>query len=455
MSTIVNTSSAGQESSQGFLVALDAAMPVTKWLHPSETASLTEQGTEGSDLPEDTPPSSPGPDAEKSKAPEMPGRELLSLIQLSMWVDQLSAMAPMALDTGRQVSEDPAAVPAHLQQIPLQGSLPRPDIDDAVREIPERANMPGHDHDLSTLVQSAADPLFFAESAVEHPSTADPGPHLESPFIDVLTTSEATRSPALQGPAGKPMTSHTASTGEGSDANASKPSILGLHVSPPVGELLEMEGEMARDVFSGEQQEAPTAEESERPNPIRTKISEPPVLPASYVETPQKTAVIDAGAKATPSPTLGHRPEPDGDPMPIITQLVDRMHMAMEEGHHELRLLLTPANLGTVRIDIAADRQDVHARLLVENPVVKDVIEENLYKLKDALQAQGLPMQDISVSVAQHFTQHESTATKQPFDERLWRAPRNFALDDTTKEIAGALDRAWFNTNSLQVDLFA
>jgi flagellar hook-length control protein FliK len=143
------------------------------------------------------------------------------------------------------------------------------------------------------------------------------------------------------------------------------------------------------------------------------------------------------------------------DPVAIVTQLFDHMHVAIREGRHELRLTLTPENLGTVEIKLLTDNQEIHAHLLVETPLIQEMLEENLYKLKDALQAQGLHINELSVSVGQHFAQHESTAGSLPFDERSWKAPREMTLDDANQSTSSTSHQVRITTDSSQIDLFA
>jgi len=153
-----------------------------------------------------------------------------------------------------------------------------------------------------------------------------------------------------------------------------------------------------------------------------------------------------------PSLTAGQA-QADG-PQPLLTQLVERIHVAIQEGRHEVRILLTPESLGTIHVEISAHEREVKARLLVDNPLVKEVIEGNLHRLKEDLLAHGLHAQDIAVLVGQHFTQQESTPGHVPFPRAYGKAPQDHTPGGLAGDIPGTPAGAGSTTDSTMVDLF-
>lgn len=143
------------------------------------------------------------------------------------------------------------------------------------------------------------------------------------------------------------------------------------------------------------------------------------------------------------------------EPKPLLTQLIDHLRVAVNGERQELSLQLTPENLGTVRVNILTDQLEVQARLLVENLAVKEALEANLHKLREALQAQGLLVQDINVAVSQQAPQHESMAGRFSFEERRWKSLRGRTASEPTGEISAVSGRGIFATDLRQVDLFA
>jgi len=64
-------------------------------------------------------------------------------------------------------------------------------------------------------------------------------------------------------------------------------------------------------------------------------------------------------------------------------------------------------------MQIVTDSQQVAVKIITENPFVKDMLESNLNQLKADLQAQGLKVDELEVSVAhdsRNGTQNQTTA---------------------------------------------
>jgi flagellar hook-length control protein FliK len=83
----------------------------------------------------------------------------------------------------------------------------------------------------------------------------------------------------------------------------------------------------------------------------------------------------------------------------VIRQISERLQHAIRVGAHEMRITLRPEALGEVRMSIRVEGDVVLARMQVENSRVKEVIENNLKLLKDALEKQNLHVGGFSVDV--------------------------------------------------------
>jgi hypothetical protein len=62
-----------------------------------------------------------------------------------------------------------------------------------------------------------------------------------------------------------------------------------------------------------------------------------------------------------------------------------------------MRLQLVPEHLGRLQVRVSIDEGVVTARLVVENPEVKALVEQRLPELSRALQDQGLRLTNVSV----------------------------------------------------------
>jgi hypothetical protein len=88
-----------------------------------------------------------------------------------------------------------------------------------------------------------------------------------------------------------------------------------------------------------------------------------------------------------------------------LNQIVQKAVLSLANGQHEVQIDLKPEFLGHIRMQIVTESQQVAVRIVAELPFVKDMLESNLNQLKTELQAQGLEVDELEVSVA-----HDSRA---------------------------------------------
>ncbi|SDK45389.1 flagellar hook-length control protein FliK [Natronincola ferrireducens] len=85
----------------------------------------------------------------------------------------------------------------------------------------------------------------------------------------------------------------------------------------------------------------------------------------------------------------------------ILEQIVHKMDGIYKSGKNQLKLQLTPENLGKLSIDLLTSDQTIKAKVYVESLQVKEVIESNLNQFKESLRDKGLNISSIDVSVGQ------------------------------------------------------
>ncbi|MCL1946014.1 MAG: flagellar hook-length control protein FliK [Chitinivibrionia bacterium] len=75
---------------------------------------------------------------------------------------------------------------------------------------------------------------------------------------------------------------------------------------------------------------------------------------------------------------------------------------ANKNGSHQISLTLNPEKLGEVKLTIQVDGNVVSAKINVENLQVKNIIEQNLQQLKEALDKQNLSAGSLDVNVGEN-----------------------------------------------------
>ena len=86
------------------------------------------------------------------------------------------------------------------------------------------------------------------------------------------------------------------------------------------------------------------------------------------------------------------------------SQIVDQVtgHFAvnrnLESGSVTIRL--HPAELGELRMEIKVEQDNIKAHITAQNPQVQEILDRNLPRLREALQQQGMNLEQMQVSVA-------------------------------------------------------
>ena len=86
----------------------------------------------------------------------------------------------------------------------------------------------------------------------------------------------------------------------------------------------------------------------------------------------------------------------------VLDQVVKYARLNLKEGISEVEIHLKPELLGSLRIKVAVEGQEVKASFFADTPLVKEIIETHLPSLKQAFLAQNLDIQKFSVSVGYH-----------------------------------------------------
>ena len=137
-----------------------------------------------------------------------------------------------------------------------------------------------------------------------------------------------------------------------------------------------------------------------------------------------------------------------------MDQIVQKAVLLLNNNQHEVHIELKPEFLGHIRMQIVTESQQVAIKIVAELPFVKDMLESNLNQLKAELQAQGLKIDSLEVSVG-----HDSYAegdTHQAAKVAKVQAVRNgTVLDDGSAEKANQAQSHGGAMAETAIDYFA
>lgn len=135
-----------------------------------------------------------------------------------------------------------------------------------------------------------------------------------------------------------------------------------------------------------------TAPPASEPSSVLTEVASD-----ASTELPESTPI----PHATAMESGGVRPQTSAMPrLPLANlpgELAQQIHLMQQEGARTMRLRLVPENLGELQIEIQGTGDAMKVRLISGNPAVRDALESQMGELKDAMQKQGLALDQATV----------------------------------------------------------
>lgn len=143
--------------------------------------------------------------------------------------------------------------------------------------------------------------------------------------------------------------------------------------------------------------------------------------PMEVIETPEP---VEAGYQSTQT-------------QEIMDQIMDYMKINLKADVQEMELQLHPASLGTVNVQIASKDGAITAQFTTQNETVRAVIETQMIQLKNQFEEQGLKVDAVEVTVANHeYGQQFSQENGNPEQKQSKSAKntRRINLDEIDEE---------------------
>jgi hypothetical protein len=116
-----------------------------------------------------------------------------------------------------------------------------------------------------------------------------------------------------------------------------------------------------------------------------------------------------------------------------LNQVVQKAVLSLNNGYNEVQIDLKPEFLGHIRMQIVTENHQVAIKIVTEFPFVKNMLESNMNQLKAELQAQGLEIGELDVSVA-HDSHMEGNAHQTAEATKLHIMKNSADFDDAAPE---------------------
>ena len=130
----------------------------------------------------------------------------------------------------------------------------------------------------------------------------------------------------------------------------------------------------------------------------------------------------------------------------IMDQIMEYMKINVRPETQEMEMQLHPASLGTVHVQIAAKDGVITAQFAAQNETVKAVLETQMIQLKQQFEEQGIKVESVEVTVANHSYGEQYGDGQDAADQREERAKRKgtrrINLDDFDEEALDELEES-------------
>lgn len=143
--------------------------------------------------------------------------------------------------------------------------------------------------------------------------------------------------------------------------------------------------------------------------------------PEQTVETP---APVNAGYQSA-------------ETQDIMNQIMDYMRINLKADMQEMHLQLHPASLGTLNVQITAKDGMITAQFTTQNETVRAVVETQLIQLKQQFEEQGIKVDAVEVTVANHEYGHQFSQENENTREQAAKSAkgtRRINLDEIDEE---------------------
>ena len=109
----------------------------------------------------------------------------------------------------------------------------------------------------------------------------------------------------------------------------------------------------------------------------------------------------------------------------IMNQIVEYMKVNISEDTQKMEMQLHPASLGTVNVQIAAKDGVITAQFTTQNETVRAAIESQMIQLKEQFEEQGIKVDAVEVTVANHAYGDQSFAGQENMEQDKGNAKKS------------------------------
>ena len=131
--------------------------------------------------------------------------------------------------------------------------------------------------------------------------------------------------------------------------------------------------------------------------PFTLGPDEQPLFFAHQREAAAPTAAVAAGSESAGLRLPSGLIVPDST---VMDQMLTHLSLQRRLASSTVHLRLNPQELGELRMEIKVEQDNIKAHIIAQNPQAQEMIDRHLPRLREALEQQGLHLQQIEVTLA-------------------------------------------------------
>jgi len=121
----------------------------------------------------------------------------------------------------------------------------------------------------------------------------------------------------------------------------------------------------------------------------------------------------------------------------LTDQVIGKLNAYAETGKHEMELQLKPESLGKINMKLVEEKGLILAKFTTESEQVRAILESNMQLLKDALEKNGLSVQQLSVSVGNgKQEQTQEKANNERSTQNVFARQSSIEEETTIKDVS-------------------
>ena len=139
----------------------------------------------------------------------------------------------------------------------------------------------------------------------------------------------------------------------------------------------------------------------------------------------------------------------------VIDQMITRLSLNQRLETSTVNLKLYPQELGELRMEIKVEQDNIKAHIITQNPQAQEMIDRHIPRLREALEQQGLHLQQVEVTIAANDNGNDHRYQDNSRQQQLNRSMQSTITQPTIRIETAELDNTPAYNSSSNLSILA